>query len=340
MIGSDGISRRRLRQQSTLAPILFLMTMILGTSIEMRAVHAESYPSRVIKIVVPYPAGGTSEVLARVLANKMSGDFGQSVIVENVAGASGLIGAERVANAAPDGYTLLFGYATQLTILPVIQDKLPYDPVKSFAPIGGVARFYFLMTANAKLPVKTLPDLVAYAKLHPAELTYASPGVGTSTHMIGELLKLNQGINLLHVPYRGGGLAINDYVAGRISVYWDAIAPLMPWVKNGTITPLAVTSDKRLSDIPDIPTVAEAGMPDLDVFTWTALFAPAGTPPEIVAKLQTELQKVLQDKDVLELFAKNQYETFPESGSEITDLINKDVTKWERVAKAANIKVQ
>jgi tripartite-type tricarboxylate transporter receptor subunit TctC len=330
----------RWRPKTLVLNVPFLTTAILSAVMAMSPAHAETYPSRVIKIIVPYPAGGTSELLARVIAKKMSSDFGQSVIVENVGGASGMIGAGRVATASPDGYTLLFGYATQFTIVPVIHEPLPYDPIKSFTPLGGVARFYFLMTANAKMPFKTLPGLISYAKQHPGELTYASPGIGTSTHMIGELLKLNQNINLTHVPYRGGALAINDYVAGRISVYWDAIAPLMPWVQKGTITPLAVTSDKRLPDLPNVPTVVEAGMPDLNVFTWTALFAPAGTPQDVVSKLQTELQKVLKEKDVVDLFAKNQYEVFPESSAQITDLIKKDLAKWGAVAKAANIKVQ
>lgn len=330
----------RLRHRTLALKVLVLMTAILSASMTISPIHAETYPSRVVRIIVPYPAGGTSQLLARVIADKMRENFDQSVIVENVAGASGTIGAGRVATAEPDGYTLLFGYATQMTIAPVTQEGLPYDPIKSFTPIGGVARFYFLMTANAKMPFKTLPDLVSYAKKHPGELTFASPGLGTSTLMIGELLKLNQGIDLVHVPYRGGGPAIVDYVAGRISVYWDAVAPLLPWVDKGTITPLAVTSDKRLANLPNVPTVVEAGMPELNVFTWTALFAPAGTPQDVVSKLQMELQKILKEKEVVDLFAKNNYEVFPESGAEITSLINKDLAKWGGVAKAAKIKVQ
>ncbi len=340
MIGLFSTLRARLQHSTPTLKMLILTTAISVVFGAMSPVSAETYPSRPIKIIVPYPPGGTSELLARVLAKKMGEDFGQSVVVENVGGASGAIGAGRVASAAPDGYTLLFGYSTQVTIVPVLHKDLAYDPIKSFTPIGGVARFHFLMTANAKKPFKTLPDLVSYAKKHPGEVTFATPGIGTTTHMLGELLQLDQGIKLLHVPYRGGALAINDYVAGRVDTYSDAPAPLLPWIEKGTITPLAVTSDKRLPDLPNVPTVIEAGMPGLNVSVWTALFAPAGTPQNVISKLQTELQKALKDKDVVERFTKSRYEIFPDSGSEITTLIKKDRTRWEAVAKAAKISIQ
>jgi tripartite-type tricarboxylate transporter receptor subunit TctC len=303
-------------------------------------VQAEDYPTRVIRIVVPYPAGGTSEVLARLMAKKMGEDFGQPVVIDNVGGASGTIGATRVANATADGYSLLFGYATQFTIAPAIQAGLSYDPVKSFIPLGGVARFPFLITAFSAMPFNTMSEFVAYAKKNPGKLTYASPGIGTSTHMIGELIKLKYGVDLLHVPYRGGGAAITDYVAGRISVYWDAVAPLTPWVKQGTIKPLAVTSEKRFAEFADVPTVAEAGTPDLNVSTWTALFAPAGTPKEIVAKLEAELAKLMKDKELQDLFERNQYEAFSVSAGEVAKLIQTDLAKWRAVAEAAKIKVE
>jgi tripartite-type tricarboxylate transporter receptor subunit TctC len=300
--------------------------------------RAESYPTRIVRMIVPYPAGGTSDVLARVLAKKMGDSMGQAVVIENVGGAAGTIGAANVARAAPDGYTLLFGYATQFTIAPAIYRNLTYDPIKSFTPIGSVVRFHFLMSAYSALPFNTLPELVSYAKANPGKVTYASPGVGTSTHLIGELFKLKQGIDIVHVPYRGGGPAINDYIAGRIDVYWDAIAPLRPWVENGNIKPLAVTSDQRLSDLPQVPTVIEAGMPDLNVFTWTALFAPAGTPSEVAARLESEMNKALQDKQVRETFEKNGYELFPGSSAAVTELIRNDLAKWQAVVKATGVK--
>jgi tripartite-type tricarboxylate transporter receptor subunit TctC len=278
-------------------------------------------------------------LLARVIAQKMSDSMGQPIMIENIGGAAGTTGAAAVAKAEPDGYTLLFGYATQFTMAPALYRKLPYDPVASFAPIGGVVRFHFLITAYSEMPFNTLSELVSYAKSKPGELTYASPGIGTATHLIGELLKNSQRIDLVHVPYRGGGPAINDYVAGRINVYWDAVAPLTPWVEKGTIKPLAVSSAERLPGLPNVPTVLEAGMPDLNVFTWTALFAPANIPPEIRTKLEAELNKVLQDKEVQSLFEKNGYEMFPKSPAEITELIKKDLAKWRALAEATGIKM-
>jgi len=316
-----------------------LVLIALGALLSVPA-QAADYPNRVIRMIVPYPAGGTSDVLARVLAKKMGDSMGQSIVIENIGGAAGTIGATAVARAAPDGYTLIFGYATQFTIAPVLYQNLNYDPIKSFAPIGSVVRFHFLMTAYSALPVKTLPELVAHAKANPGKLTYASPGVGTSTHLVGELFKLKQQIDLVHVPYRGGGPAITDYVAGRIDTYWDAVAPLLPWVEKGNIKPLAVTSAQRMPALPDVPTVLEAGMPDLNVFTWTALFAPAGLPSDVAATLEAELKKALTDKEVQDVFVKNGYELFPGSPASVTELIRFDLEKWQSVVQATSLKAQ
>jgi tripartite-type tricarboxylate transporter receptor subunit TctC len=312
----------------------------LGALLPAAPALATDYPTRVIRMIVPYPPGGTSDVLARVLAKNMGDNIGQNIIIENIGGAGGTIGATAVSRAAPDGYTLIFGYATQFTIAPALYQNLSYDPIKSFTPIGAVVRFPFLMTAYSALPANSLPELVAHAKASPGKVTYASPGVGTSTHLIGELFKLTQGIDLVHVPYRGGGPAIIDYVAGRIHIYWDAVAPLLPWVQKGTIKPLAVTSAKRMPDLPNVPTVNEAGMPDLNVFTWTALFAPAGLPSDIASKIETVLQKAMADKEVQDVFLKNGYELFPGSPASVTELIRNDLDKWTGVVKATGLKAQ
>ena len=319
--------------------ILSLVVAVLSTMVLASPSRSESYPTRTVRMIVPYPAGGTSDVLARVLAKKMGDSMGQSIVVENVGGAAGTIGASNVARADPDGYTLLFGYATQFTIAPALYRNLAYDPLQSFTPIGSVVRFHFLMTAYSSLPFNTLPELVAHAKANPGKLTYASPGIGTSTHLIGELFKLKQGIDIVHVPYRGGGPAITDYVAGRVDIYWDAFAPLMPWVEKGTIKPLAVTSAQRIPALPNVPTVVEVGMPELNVFTWTALFAPAGTSSEITSKLESEMNKALQDKQVQEIFEQNGYEMFPGSPAAVKDLIRNDRAKWKAVVEATGVKL-
>ena len=224
------------------------LAILIATGCTLLGATAQSadYPTRPIRLIVPYAAGGASDIPARILAKKMSESLGQNILIENIAGA-GTIGAGNVARAEPDGYTLLFGYATQFTIAPPLYPNLNYDPIKSFAPIGSVMRFHFLMTAHSSVPVNTLPELVTHAKANPGKVTFASPGVGTSTHLIGELFKLTQGIDIVHVPYRGGGPAITDLVAGRIDIYRDAPAGLLPWVEKGNIKPLAVTSAQRLS---------------------------------------------------------------------------------------------
>jgi tripartite-type tricarboxylate transporter receptor subunit TctC len=317
---------------------LLSLTIALSALALASPARSESYPTRTIRMIVPYPAGGTSDVLARVLAKKLGDSMGQTVVIENVGGAAGTIGAGNVARAPADGYTLLFGYATQFTIAPAIFQNLTYDPIKSFTPIGSIVRFHFLITAYSALPFNSLPELVAYAKANPGKLTYASPGIGTSTHLLGELFKLNQGIDIVHVPYRGGGPAINDYIAGRIDTYWDAVAPLKPWVDKGNIKPLAVTSATRIPDLPRVPTVIESGMPDLNVFTWTALFAPVGTSTEITARLEREMNKALQDGQVRETFEKNGYELFPGSSAAVVELLHNDLAKWRAVVKATGVK--
>lgn len=319
--------------------VSLVMTMLCAMLLAPTS-RAETYPSRFIRMIVPYPAGGTSDVLARVLAKKMGDSMGQQIVIENIGGAAGTIGAGNAARAEPDGYTLIFGYATQFTIAPALYQNLTYDPIRSFTPIGSVVRFHFLMTANAAMPVNSLVDVVAYAKANPGKLTFASPGVGTSTHLVGELFKQKQGIDIVHVPYKGGGPAITDYVAGRIDLYWDALAPLLPWVQQGKIKPLAVTSAERLPELPNVPTVFEAGMPDLNVFTWTAVFAPAGTPREVTDRLDAELRKAIADPEVRDVFLRNGYEMFPGSPAAVTELIKKDLARWTALAKATGLKAE
>jgi tripartite-type tricarboxylate transporter receptor subunit TctC len=320
--------------------IVSLVLAVLSGVLLAAPSEAQTYPNRFIRMVVPYPAGGTSDVLARVLAKKMGDSMGQQVVIENIGGAAGTIGAASVARAEPDGYTLIFGYATQFTMAPALYANLAYDPVNSFTPIGSVVRFHFLMSAYSDVPVNSLADVVAYAKANPGKLTFASPGVGTATHLIGEMFKLKEGIDIVHVPYKGGGPAITDYVAGRIDLYWDAIAPLRPWVAQGKIKPLAVTSGERIAELPNVPTVIEAGMPDLNVFTWTAVFAPAGTPPAVTTRLEAELRKAMDDPEVRETFERNGYEMFPGSPASVTALIRRDLTRWSAVIKAAGLKVE
>src|SRR5271168_3788596 len=232
---------------------------ILSAAISLPAA-AQSFPTRPIEFVVPYPPGGTSEVIARVLAKKMGESMGTRIFIENDSGASGTIGAANVARATPDGYTLLFGYSPIFNAAPALMAKVPYDPIKSFEPIGSVAQFYLLTTAYHTVPFNTVPQLIAYARANPGKLNYGSPGVGSSSNLMTELLKLKQGVDIIHVPYRGGALAITDLIAGRLDIYTDAIGALLPRVEDKSIKPLAVSAAKRLPELPEVPTFVELGM--------------------------------------------------------------------------------
>ena len=318
---------------------LILSLAIANAAISGPAI-AQPFPARPIQFVVPYPPGGTAEVIARVLAKKMGESLGTSIIIENIGGASGTIGAANVARAAPDGYTLLFGYSPIFNAVPALMPKLAYDPIKSFEPIGTVAQFYQLTSAYHAAPFSTVPDLIAYAKANPGKLTYGSPGVGSTSNLMTELLKLKQGIDIVHVPYRGGGPAITDLIAGRLDVYTDAIGALLPRVEDKSIKPLAITSARRLPALPHVPTYIELGMPELNVATWAALFAPAGMPKAITATLESELTKALNDGELRRIFADNYYEPVPDTPADVIARTKAELSKWTNVVKDTGMKVE
>ena len=317
--------------------LVALTVMALAALAPARAGFADSYPSRFIRMIVPYPAGGTSDVLARVLAKKMGDSLGQQIVIENIGGAAGTIGAGSVARAESDGYTLIFGYATQFTIAPVLYHNLSYDPMRSFVPIGSVVRFHFLMTAFSGLPVNSLADVVAHAKANPGKLTFASPGVGTSTHLVGELFKLKEGIDIVHVPYgrRPGDYRLRRGPDRHLLGRDRAAAPVGA---TGQDQAAGRHLGSAIPDLPNVPTVIEAGMPDLNVFTWTAVFAPAGTPRAVADRLGAELQKALADPEVQDTFRRNGYEMFPGSPPAVTELIEKDLARWGALVKATGLK--
>lgn len=311
---------------------LFLPLFALGAAAQ------DAYPSKPVKIVVPFVPGGTSELLARVLAQSMSDDLHQPVIIENIGGAGGTLGAAAVARAAPDGYTLLFGYSSVLAIAPSLYENLPYDPISSFTPIGTVAGFNMMFVAHKDLPANSLQELVAYAKRNPGKLTFGSPGVGSTIHLAGEMLKKQAGVDIVHVPYKGMRPALLDLVAGRISFDIDATDNLTPLIKDGRIKPLAVTSKKRLRDYPNVPTVAEAGFPDMEVFVWTALVGPAGMPAAIQSRLQKELARSLASEDIQKRFVDRGYEMYPGTPADLTALMRSEIPRWREIARASGAK--
>lgn len=301
---------------------------------------AQAYPSRPIRLVLPYPPGGLSDVIARAFAQKMADSLGQPLVLDNVPGAGSTVGTSAVARAAPNGYTLLFAYSSGLTIGPGLYAKPGYDPIASFAPIGTVARFFYALVSNASLPVANVRELVAYARQNPGKVALGTPGIGATPHLMGEMFNASSGVDILHVPYKGGGPLMVDLLGGRVALAWDGIANLQSGIQAGKLKPLAVTTPARMPEYPNVQTVHEAGIPDLAIFTWTALLAPAGTPKEITQKLEDALAKALAAPDVREAYASRGLEVYVNKPEQVTELMKKELPQWAAVIKRANVKVE
>ena len=297
------------------------------------------YPNRAIKLVVPFPPAGATDVVGRIVAAKLGERLGQPVVVDNKPGAGGTIGSDLVANSAPDGYTILIATSSTHSIGPVLQ-KLPYDPIKDFAPITHVANVPNVLVVSPTLAVSSVQELVALAKAKPGQLNFASSGVGTIVHLNAELFKMISGTDIVHVPYKGTALSIPDVASGNIAMLFDSLASVMPHIKSGKVKPVAVNAQKRQALLPDVPTLSEAGMPQFDRYTWFGMFAPAGTPPEIVARLQREVVAALQAPDLLERFANVGAEPVGSSPAEFVERIRSDAARWSEVIRKAGVKVQ
>ena len=296
------------------------------------------YPNRPIKLIVTVPPGGAADFIARLLANKLSTSMGQPVVVENKAGASGSLASDFVAKSAPDGYTLLQSSITTHGIGPHLMAKLPYDPVASFAPVTMLASLPLIMTVNADVKAATLTDLVALAKAQPGKLAFASSGNGGAPHMAGELLKIAASVDMLHAPYRGSGPAVADLVGGQVQVMFDGAPSLLPHITSGKLRPLAAASPKRNPLLPNLPTFAELGLPAVNVALWYGLMAPAGTPPDIIARINREVNQALKSPDVLERFAAQGTEALGGSPEQAAAYVKQELDRWGPVIKRAGIK--
>jgi tripartite-type tricarboxylate transporter receptor subunit TctC len=300
---------------------------------------AQDYPSRPVRIVVPSSPGGGTDILARVLADHLSRSLGGQVFVENRPGAGQMIGIEQVARAAPDGYTLLMAAST-LAINPAMYKKVNYDALRDFAPISQVAGLPNVLVVHPSLPAKSVAELIALAKQKPGQLTYASAGIGTSPHMGMELFKSMAGIDLQHVPFRGTGPAVTEMLSGRVPTGLSNTLTAIPHIEAGSLRALAVTGTKRAQALPQVPTIAEAGVPGYDAMQWYGLLAPAGTPPAIVARLQADIARALNLPDVKEKLAADGAEAVGSTPAQFTALIKDEVEKWAKVARAARIEPQ
>ncbi|MFF7399142.1 Bug family tripartite tricarboxylate transporter substrate binding protein [Achromobacter sp. NPDC008082] len=303
------------------------------------ATAADSYPSMPIKLVVPFSAGGQSDIVARLIAERLQSGLGQPVIIENVAGAGGMIAAARVLRADPDGYTLLMPNASTLTIVPYLQKDTPVKP-DSFAPISTVSQFPLVLVVNSQSPYQTLKDVVAAAKAAPQALTFATPGYGTTPHLMGELFNREAGIAVTHVPYKGGAPALNDLIAGRVDIFFEAPATVLPYIQTGKLRALAVTGDSRAPLLPDVPTVTAEGMPQLTLASWSAFVAPPGTPPAIIERLRAELDKALKNEDLVKKLQERGYGVITNHPAELAKMIQDEGARWAQLIKDRNITMQ
>ena len=298
---------------------------------------AQAYPAKPIRFVLGFPAGTNVDLLARPIAQRLSEQFGQQVIVDNRAGATGLIANEFVARAAPDGYTLLMAPGSSLTSTPHLQRKMPYDSLRDFAPIIQVNAFPQVLIVNPVVPAKTVKELIAIARAKPGVLTFGSSGVGSAFHLAGELFKSMAKVDMLHVPYKGGNLALTDLVGGRIDLMFYSFAIAQPQIKAGRLRAIAVTGLKRDPFAPDVPTVDESGLKGYEITGWHGVFAPAGTPREIVARLNAAITSILGTREIRELWASQGMEVVTTTPEQFATRIRADYDKYGRVVKAVGI---
>ena len=301
--------------------------------------RAQSYPNRPVRLVVGFPPGGGADFVARVAAQTLSENLNQQVFVDNRPGANSIIACEFVARASPDGYTLLLGVTASHAINPNVYSKLPYDAVKDFAPITNMGFSPLILVINPSLPVNSVMELIALAKAKPGQLNFASAGNGNVTHLAAELFRSMTGVSMIHVPYKGSVAAITDLIAGQISLYFDTMPSSLPHVRGNRLRALAVTSAKRSRAAPDIPTVAESGVPGFEITNWSGVFAPAATPQEIVKKLNTELVKGLNRPELQGPFAKQGMEVIGNTPEQFATALKSEIMKWSKIAEAANIRI-
>jgi tripartite-type tricarboxylate transporter receptor subunit TctC len=321
-----------------LALALALAAPVLGTGTP--AAHAQAYPARTVRLIIPAPAGSAPDFLSRVLSQKLSEAWGQPVIVDNVAGAGGNIGAERVAKSPPDGHTLLFNTIGPIAINISLYDKLPFDPVKDFVPITLVAKVPNILCVYPGVPVKSVAELIAYAKQNPGKLRYGSPGSGTSNHLSAELFNTLAGVKLFHVPYKSSAQMTTDTIGGQVEVIFHNAPVVLPHVKSGALRGLAITSASRNPYAPELPTMSEAGVPGFEVTAWFGVLAPTGTPQPVLAKLHTDVVRTINMPDVKERFLSQAAEPIGSTPAEFAAFINAEIGKWSRVIKESGAKVE
>jgi len=317
-----------------------IVAVLLATGLFSQQAALAQYPTRPVHIVVPYPAGGTVDAFARVLTKQLSELWGQQVVVDNRPGASTMIGADQVAKSPPDGYTLLLTAELTLVIVPHLYEKIPYDPLRDFTPIVALVSATQALVANPSLPVKTVKDLVALAKAKPGQLTYGSFGNGSTGHLNMEVLQAMTGARFNHIPYNGAGPAMNDVIGGHIDFMLAALSIVKGNVQAGKLRMIGVGSNHRSSEFPDVPTISESGAPGFEAKSWFGLVAPAGTPPDVIKKINQDVTKVISDRAFAEKFLAAQgLEPITGTPEQFAALVRAETVRWGKVVKDADIKV-
>jgi len=328
---------KRLRRSVLAVAGLALAASLGGLSMSARA--QDSWPSKPIRLVIPFTPGGVTDTSGRLIAEYLGKRLGQSVIVDNKPGASGNIGTSLVKTAAPDGYTLVLGFDGTMVINPHVFAKTPFDTLSDFAPVGKIGDAILILVAHPDVPVKSLSDVIALSKTQAGGLSFGTSGTGGTPHIAGELLKARTNANLTHVPYKGGGQAMSDVLGGTIPLVYTAIAGAYGHVKSGKLRPIAVSSAQRASALPDVPTFVESGVSDFVVNSWVGILAPAKTPQAIMARLNTELNAVLNDAAVREKLRLMGIEATPGSAEQFTSEIRRDLARYGQVVKSAGIRI-
>jgi tripartite-type tricarboxylate transporter receptor subunit TctC len=309
----------------------------LGAAHLMQVARAEPYPLRPIKIIVPTPAGGPVDVIARLVGNNLSAAIGQGVVIDNRPGAGNTLGSKEAAQAEADGYTLLYSSASGLVLAPMLQKNAGYDPLASYDPIALVAQSSTILVVHPSVPATSVQELVAYAKANPGKVNFSSGGIGVLPHLIGEWFKSTAGIDIVHVPYRGGGPSINDLVGGQVQMTFEGTSVLVPLIQAGKLRALATTSGKRIAELPELPTMAESGFPGFVSTSWTGLLAPAHTPRAVIDKLNATVNEGLRSAEFKSALAKLNNEPLGGTPQDFTDLIKGDIAKWAPVVKGLGL---
>ncbi|HXS52790.1 MAG TPA: tripartite tricarboxylate transporter substrate binding protein [Usitatibacter sp.] len=319
--------------------MLARIAAILAALLSLSA-HADTWPSKPLRMVIPFPAGGPTDVMTRVVAEKLGAQLGQSVIVDNKPGAGGEIGAKYVADSAPDGYTFVMATGSTHSVGPYLTSKPPYDPVKDFTPIIWAGNSPNVLVVSPKLGFKSVRDLIAYARAHPGQLNFASSGVGSVAHLTGELFAHEAGIQLTHVPYKGTQLSLADLMSGQVAMLFDAIVTAKPHVDAGRLQALGISTRKRSPLMPNLPTISESGLPGFESYNWFGVFGPAGTPQPIVDRMNAQMNRVLQDPGVRARFAQLGFEPAGGTPAEFAAMMRSETAKWRKVIDEAHAKVE